>query len=429
VVIVEVFPVMKIPHLTILAALAFTAAGAFMAGRVSSQGPETDAGKDAGTARTARASGMPMASESAAGHMRRTKESERRSASGAERLSRLESIIRGENPLDRSRSLLAFIDQLGPEDFEEAVAHFRSLGLTEERMGEYAMLLSAWAKADPLSALAFAKENTRSRFATDTILTTWASVDPEAAIRWAEANHTGDGANPNLAGIIRGLASTDPQRATQLLTGMPKSIERGQALDAMMPWLLSQGNGATRAWIEGITDDSLRNGAMLRAAERMAATDPAGTVAWLLENPGEASQRRMDDVYSAWARKDEQAAMSSLATLPAGEIRSDALRGLVSSAALRDPAHAVSIMDRYAGDVDYGVVRNFIWHSFGRDPALAMDQIPRIADAGERDQMYLRVVSRWIDRDPAAANAWMQGADLPPSVHTALQRRFSSGGQ
>lgn len=417
---------MKIQPLTILAALVVIGAGGFMAGRVSSQGPETKAVTGPDESRPARSSGTSSSSESAAERMRRTKESERRSESTTERLSRLESIIRGENPLDRGRSLLAFIDQLGPQDFEEAVAHFRSMGMTEERMGEYAMLLSAWAKADPLSALAYAKENTRSRFATDTILTTWASIDPDAAIRWAEANHTGDGANPNLAGVIRGLASTDPQRATRLLTGMPKSIERGQALDAMMPYLLSQGNDATRAWIDGIADDSLRNGAMLRAAERMAVTDPAGTVAWLLANPSEATQRRMDDVYSAWASKDEQAAMSSLANLPAGEIRSDALRGVVSSAALRDPAYAVSIMDRYAGDVDYGVVRNFIWHSFGRDPVLAVNQIQRIADVGERDQMYLRAVSRWIERDPATAGSWLQGNALTPAVQESLFRQLNS---
>lgn len=413
---------MKIPPLTILAALIVIGAGAFMAGRVSSPGPAANAVNERESTRPSRASGISSASESAAERMRRTKQTERRSESTTERLARLENIIRGVNPLDRSRALLAFIDQLAPGDFEEAVAHFRSLGMTEDRMGEYGLLLSAWAKADPLAALSFAQQNTRSRFATDTILTTWASMDPDAAIRWAEANHTGDGANPNLAGVIRGLAATDPQRATQLLTGMPRSVERGQALDAMMPYLLSQGNDATRAWIEAISDDSLRNGAMMRAAERLAATDPAGTVAWLIANPGEATQRRMDDVYSTWARSDEQAALSSLATLPAGEVRSNALRGVVTSAATQNPAKAVSIMDRFPADVDYGVVRNFIWHSFGNDPAMAVNQITRIADAGQREQMYLRTMNHWIERDPAAARAWMQANALPPSVQQQLQQ-------
>jgi len=418
---------MKNSPLTLLAALVVIGIGGFMAGRVSSTGPSSaDAADGPEGSREARAAGSAASGDTAAERLRRARGGDRRVESAPQRLARLEGIVRGENPLDRSRALLALIDQLAPGDFEAAVAHFRSLGLTEERMGEYGMLLSAWAKVDPLAALSYAKQNTKSRFATDTILTTWASIDPDAALRWAEADHTGEGANPNLAGIIRGLAATDPHRAMQLLTGMPRSVERGQALDAMMPYLLAQGNEATRAWIESLSDDALRNGAMMRAAERMATADPAGTVAWLIANPGEATQRRMDDVYSNWVRQDEQGALASLGTLPAGEIRSDALRGIVTAAAMDNPTKAVSLMDRYPEDVTDEVVRNMIWHSFGKDPALAVSQIARIADAGYRDRMYLRSVSRWIDRDSTAASAWMQSHTLSPSIQQQLQQQLAN---
>ena len=417
---------MKFPPLILVSALVLIGAVGFFAGRISSSDSQADAAVDGPqTTRSSRASGPSSSSARDAATALKERNSARSSNSETDRLSRLENIMRGENPLDRNRALLAFIDRLAPGDFEAAVAHFRSLGITESRMGEYALLLSAWAKADPLTALSYAKENTNNRFATDTILTTWASLDPDAALRWAEANHTGDGANPHLAGIIRGLAASDPQRATQLLTGMPRSVERGQALDAMLPYLLAQGNDAARAWIEGLTDDALRNGAMLRAADRLAAADPAATVAWLLANPGEATQRRMDDVYSTWASKDEQAAMNSLATLPAGETRSDALRGVVSSVATKDPANAVSIMDRYPADVNDRVVRNFIWHSFGSDPAMAVNQIARIGDAGQRDRMYSRAVGHWLEVDAAAATTWMQANPLPAPVQEELQRSLN----
>lgn len=274
-----------------------------------------------------------------------------------------------------------------------------------------------------MAALTYAKENTGNQFATNTILTAWATADPEAAIRWAETNHEGEGANPFMAGIIRSLAATDPSRATQLLTSMPRSQERGEALDAMLPHLLKQGAAATRSWIESITDESLRNGAMMRAAEQLAATDPAGTAAWLLANPSEATQRRMDDVYSAWAQKDEKAALSSLAALPSGENRSNALRGLVSSVAVNDPKAAVSMMDRFPGDVNDRVVQNFVWHSFGNDPSVAVNQIARISNERDRDQMYRRTIDAWLERDAAAATAWMKTNPLPPAVQQYLNRR------
>ncbi|MGL5016494.1 MAG: hypothetical protein ACRDBP_00035, partial [Luteolibacter sp.] len=396
--------------LTALTALVLIGIGGFMAGRVSSPTSSEKSQDGPAETRSTRSSARNSSANGAAtkSSTRGTRPERDSKSANQDRLARLESIIRGENPLDRSRALLAYIDQLGPGDFEGAVAHFRSLGLTEGRMGEYSLLLTAWAQADPLSALAYAKENTSNGFAAGTILTSWASTDPEAAIRWAQANHEGDGANPFLPGIIRGIAEADPARATQLLTAMPKSVERGNALDFMLPHLLQQGTDATRAWITAITDDSLRNGAMVRVAEKLAATDPAGTVSWLLANPGEASERRIDDIYSAWSKKDEQAAWSSFNTLPAGEARSNALRGMITNAAAQNPKEAFSLMDRYPNDVNDRLVRNFIWHSFGNDPATAVAAIARIGDQSQRDQMYRRTLDAWQKEDPASAEAWLR---------------------
>lgn len=346
-------------------------------------------------------------------------------ANKEERLAKLESIVRGENPLERNRALLAYLDQLGPGEFEDAVAHFRSLGLTEARMGEYSLLLTAWAQADPTAALAYARENTRGGFAQDTILTTWATTDPEAAIRWAQSNHEGDDPNPFLPGIIRGLAQSDPARATELLATLPRSGERGKGLDFILPHLLQQGTEATREWITALSDESLKNGAMLRVAEQFAATDPAGTASWLLANPGEASQRRIDDVYGTWAAKDSQAAVSSFAALPAGEARSDALRGVIGSVASSDPKQALSLLDRYPNDVDDRIVRDFVQSSFRNDPATAASQISRIGDEREREQAYRRTLGAWVDRDSAAALAWMQSNPVPDSVRERINRRLN----
>jgi hypothetical protein len=193
-------------------------------------------------------------------------------------------------------------------------------------------------------------------------------------------------------------------------------------LDAVLPYLLAQGNDAARSWIENISDEALRSGAMLRVAERLAASDPAGTAAWLVANPSEATRRRMDDVYSTWARQDERAAMVSLESLPSGDNRSNALRGILNSIAENDPAKAVSIMDRYPNDLNDRVVEDFVWNSYRSNPAIAVEQIARMSDAGWRDQMYRRTLSRWLERDAAAANAWIQSNPVPQTVLERIQR-------
>lgn len=418
---------MKTQKYAIYAALLVTGAAGFMIGRNSK--PDQAASDEAAgpsATRSNRASQASSPDSTRTGSTRESRTSNRTSLqTAAARLARLESIVRGENPLDRNRALLAFIDQLGPEDFQEAVEHFRSLGITEGRFGEYALLLSAWAKTDPMSALNYARENTRGGFATNTILTTWASIDPQSAIRWAETHHTGEEANPFMAGVIRGIAGTDPQLATTLLTGMPRSRERGEALDAVLPYLLAQGNDAARAWIDNISDPALRSGAMQRVADRLAASDPAGTAAWLLANPGEATQRRMDDVYSTWARQDERAAMASLETLPSGENRSNALRGILNSMAENEPAKAVALMDRYPSDLNDRVVQDFVWSSYRSHPAVAVNQIARISNTGFRDHMYRRTLGRWLEREPAAATAWINSNPLPQPVMDHIQRQHN----
>lgn len=416
---------MKPSVITLIAAIAVVGTGGFFAGRLSvspTDEPvaETPAGTGSGGARGAvAADGMPS---STAGP-RRGRNVADAFRSSEDRYVRLEEIVRGEDPLQRNRALLNWIDQLDADEFEDAVAQFRELGITERRYGEYALLLSAWAKVDPMAALDYATANTRGGFATHTILSTWASEDAEGAIQWAEANHDGDDANPYMAGVIRGIAGSDPNRATQLLSAMPRSRERGRALESMLPHLLTQGPDSVKSWIGALDDEPLRDGAILRAAEPLAAVDPEGTVSWLRANPGEGSRRRMDDVFEVWASDDESAATSALAALPAGDDRSNALRGVVSATAGEDPQRALELMNQYSDDVNDRVLQNFVWHSFGNDPAAAVDQISRISDTRQRDRTYVRILDRWLERDEDAAFSWVEANQVPDQVIEHLNRR------
>jgi len=418
---------MKSNFTTTAAAVAVIGVGAFLAGRssistsqndskaVEKSGPSssrssisTNAGNDSGSRPSRSSSGPRTSSVAQAG----TKE---------ERLAKLESIIRGDDPIARNRAFLAYLDQLDPTEIQDAVEKFRSLGITEERFSEYSMLLTVWAKTDPTAALAYAKEHTRGGFATNTILSAWAANDPEAAIQWAKANHQGEDANPYMAGIIKGIAASDPARATQLLTEMPFGDQRGEALAGLLPHILSQGAEPTREWIASISDERLRNGAMARVAEDLAAMDPKGTADWLLANPGEATQRNMDNVLSVWMDKDQNGAMAYYQALPAGEARSNALRGIVNSLAVEDPKAAANYIDNHPADVNDRLVQQFVWHSFGEDPNLAASYIAKISDQGEREGTYRRMLDGWLRQDEAAARTWIQSNQLPPAVQEHFQ--------
>lgn len=349
--------------------------------------------------------------------------SSRPSSTFQERLAKMENIIREENALDRSRAMLSWIDSLAPSEFQAAVTHFRSLGLTEQRMGEYAMLLTAWAEVDPMAALTYTTENTRGGLATNTVLTAWASRDPESAITWAEANHQGDEANPYMVGIIRGIAATDPTRATALLQALPFGSERGEALQAMIPHLLKNGPEAVKSWIAGLSDERLRNGATARFAKEMAKTDPAGTASWLIANPSESTANSLDPVFNEWAKTDKNAALSSFTKLPHGTARTRALSGLVTAEARANPEAAANLMNSYPADVDDRMVFHFVWSSFDKAPAIAANQIALIENPRHRNRMYQRALGSWLDHDPAAAQQWISSANLPEAVINSLAKR------
>jgi hypothetical protein len=348
---------------------------------------------------------------------------DRSTATMDERLVKMEEIVRGENALDRSRAMLSWIDSLAPSEFEAAVAKFRSLGLTEERMGEYAMLLTAWAEVDPMAALAYTTKNTRGGMATNTVLAAWASRDPESAIAWAESNHEGEEANPYMVGIIRSLAATNPTRATQLLQALPFSSERGEALRAMIPHLLKDGPEAAKSWIAGLSDERLRDGATARFAEEMAKTDPLGTTTWLLANLGEASTRSVDEVFMELAKDHKDTALQTFMNMPEGDARTRALRGIVTHEARNNPEAAAKLMNNHPADVDDRMVYHFIWNSFDKAPDIAASQIAMIQDEEGRNRMYQRALGSWLEEDQAAAQRWIDSANLPETVLKSLARR------
>jgi hypothetical protein len=417
--------------ITLVGAVVVASAGAFFAGRMTA--PATAGGEhsaaDASLPGKTGTRGSEADSVAASPNRRFSPDREGTKASanrGEKAIARMEELMRLTDPMERSKAWLDFINTIDPAEFESVVASFRGQGLTDSRMSEYSMLLTAWAKKDPLQALAYAEAHTGNRFARNTILTTWAASDPDAAIRWAQEHHKGeeDEGNPWMIGVIQGIAASDPIRASQLLAEMPFSEERGEAMAALLPHLLAQGPQAAQAWAESIKDEQLKQGAISRIAETLAAKDPAGTAEWLTRHPGEAAERSMDNVISAWMEQDKDSAIAYYKGLPSGPARSNALRGVANSMAMNDPRAAADFLDQNAVDADDRVYQQFAWHSFGQAPDLAANYIGKIADPREQERMYSRMLDGWLRRDFEAASSWINAATLPQNVQERLQRRM-----
>lgn len=353
------------------------------------------------------------------------------------KLAELNEIMAGPNALARGRALQKWIDSLAPDEFEAAVDSLRSRSRNNEKLAEFSMLLlTAWAEVNPASALAYTmgpkadnfdlktSKFTRSE-ATSNVLSAWAGRDPEAAIAWANSHHQGEEANPYMLGIIRGIAESDPARATALLHDLPYGHVSGDALLTMVPHVMKMGPEYVKQWIADIPDERLRQGAVYRFSIAMATQDPAGAAAYLLNNPSDRSMGAVSNVFGDWAKLDPAAAIASFESLPEGAARQEALNGILVMA--NNAQAAADLMDRFAGDISDKHITSVIARNFHKSPDWAANQIDRIQNENARQNMYVSKLHYWLLMDEAAAQNWINSANLPASVIESLKSKKSPG--
>ncbi len=329
------------------------------------------------------------------------------------------------DPVERAKAFLALIQTLETDDFLNVVADFRALGITEQRMSEYGMLLHAWAKADPEGALDYAIKNTGTPFARQAIMASWSSDDPEAAIAFARDNYEGEGANPLLVGIIRGIAPSDLSRASDLLQELPYSRERGDALQSILPYVMENGSDLALTWAAGIADAQLKSGAISYIMGDLAGSEPL-RAAELLNTLDDraAATRAADDVAGAFARVDLEEAKTWSIGLD-DDLRGEAVEGVIGYYASQDPLAASEWLGSLSGTTNLdSAIRQFAWRSMGAEPELAAEWIGQIQSPERRNEMYNSILPRWLRSDRSSAEQWIQETpELPESVR-GLPDRF-----
>lgn len=369
------------------------------------------------SARTTTASGSSPAENN------RSRDRKNSATPATSRPLRLTDIVKITDSLTRQRALIALIDSLGPGQFAAVAEQFRQLDHLGNSQDEMALILRAWAKADPLAALKDATGRDDKK-GTRTILEAWASHDATAAEAWAIANFSGPGANPYLTTVIRGLAGNDLQAATRLMQSMPKSNERGKAAEAITNALLQQGPDAARAYPASIKDPGLRASLVGMIASRLAPKAPAETAKWLSSLKDAQSQNKAArEVATALANQDLTKATTWLSTLePAA--RAAAACGIIPVMSYGDPdkiSRTATWVASLVGTPDYdSVVEEFVWSCNSRSPEQSAAWIKGITNERQQRRLYHRMLGEWNQTDPAAVKQWVTANKVPESV----TRRF-----
>ena len=325
------------------------------------------------------------------------------------------------DPIARAEGFLQLVKNLRPDEFLDAVAAYREGGINDEQFGEYRLLLTAWAQVNPLEALDYAKENTGSPFARQTILSAWAKNDTEGAVSWARENFDIEGdenrSNPWMIGVIKGIASIDLGRATQLMEELPFSQGRGEALDAVFAEVTSGGNESAKRWVAQLTDKSLKEGAAARLAGRLASEDPEAAAIWASSLGPEVMKRAAGSIVDQWAETDLDAAKAWVDGQPDEVIAASGPQLIENIIEDEDISTATAWLSRFEGNPAFDdSVRTLVYRSMSQEPTTAADWIMKLSSDRDQERTFHRVLGGWMQKDKEAAMGYINNNSVPDSI-------------
>lgn len=262
----------------------------------------------------------------------------------------------------------------------------------KDKSGLLGSAIAKWAQVDAPAAAEFLNHSPAAgmgfTMAFHEVAQNWAANDPEAAMNWAIEHSSGPGGASALTGAINGWWQKDHAAAEAYAIAHAGSPEGQQFVMSIASEMARQDPRKAAAWVTNLpTSESRRQGYTMIAVQ-WAMSDPKAASEWAATLPGESMPAALDSSISLWAQNDPQAAGQWVGRLGGGA---------------RDQAASI-----------YSTV------VAQRDPAAAMTWALSISDPSLRDLSIQQVASQWKERDPAAANAWIQNSSLGEAEKTRL---------
>jgi hypothetical protein len=332
------------------------------------------------------------------------------------------------DPLQRTQSMLAWIEELKVEEMPGAADYFRRTGEAHKNSPEFQLFLTAWARVDPLGALA--QLSTEKDFASNGrhVLSTWARQDPVAAIRWAEENFEASG-NPNKAnswieGIVEGVALSNPEMANSLISSMPESKAKREAIEAMLRELSKARLDAPKEWISSLPAGAMRDEAVEQFAQQLARYNPQDALTWAQSLGGESLQNAAKPIIENWAGENLEEA-TSWAGKQSPEVLASTAPTLIKEMLKNGEwTQASEWLAPHDGDPRFDeAIEQFVRQANREYPALAADWARRLTDPIKREQGLQNLFKKWQGFDPAGMQEYLNNHDVPESV----RNHFSPG--
>lgn len=286
----------------------------------------------------------------------------------------------------------------------------------------------AWGRLDGPAAVAFASElEGRTReWTMGTALSGWASENPADAIAHVEAIEDNGERSRWTNGLVSGLAQHDIATATDYVYSLAENDAplTDRYMETIVRQQLTQGLDAATTWTDTLPDGELKGSALGRVADEFARLDPAEAATWVTQYAEQDfATNAIGEISEEWAENDPAAAIQWTESLPEGEGR----RRAVAEAVYEWAGDNLTEAGNYVSNLQPGEERDSAVSSYARrvineDPAVAVEWALSIQGEELRQETTARTVREWRERDPTAAQAFLDEAQLPESVLQEINR-------
>lgn len=334
------------------------------------------------------------------------------------------------DPIERQRQFAELLASLTAENAEAAVKALREAPRSS-RWGwgqEYSLLTMAWGRLNGPAAVAFANglEGRTKEWTMGTVLSGWASEDPAAAISHVEGIEDNEERSRWTNGLVSGLARHDIAKATDYVYNLAENDApmTDRYMDTVVRQQLTQGLDAATAWTDSLPNGELKGSALERVADEYARLNPADAATWVTQYAEQDfATNAIGEISEEWAERDPVAAIEWTESLPEGEGRRRAVAEAVSEWAREDLTEA----GNYVSNLQPGAERDSAVSSYARrmvneNPEVAVEWALSIQGEELRQESTARTVREWRERDPAAAQTFLDGTQLPEAVIQEINR-------
>ncbi len=338
--------------------------------------------------------------------------------SAEERLERLRQIVAIISPVERHRQMLAFVEELGPDQFGETAAQLEQLDFPE-----FKLLIGQWVKSNPLAAVAWAQGHA-SKETLPEVLLPWGEVDPAAALDWVTRHCPGATGSDDLArvpliAVLAGTASKDMAAAVKGLEAIPVEKDRIAATKHLANQLLMLRFEMLETMLDVLRPAGGAQYSELLAWGLGSFLDGNRAVELLIADEGARKLKPLKEFFMQWQSNRPDEALAAISKVPEGPFRDEAVQGYCVAAVKGDARGSFALLQRYPGAATDAVLAEMSQRSGGVGAGL--DQLFGIKDPALRDEVMTKQLKTWLKHNESAARQWMDAHELSPEVRAALQ--------